>query len=46
LEIKPGPYRPNEFAHWAPEEGAPDARRMVEWLSGAKLGTAWSGMAG
>jgi cupin fold WbuC family metalloprotein len=46
LEIKPGPYRPNEFAHWAPEEGAPDARRMVEWLSGAKLGTAWSGRAG
>jgi cupin fold WbuC family metalloprotein len=46
LEIKPGPYRPNEFANWAPEEGAPDARRMVEWLSGAKLGTAWSGIAG
>jgi cupin fold WbuC family metalloprotein len=46
LEIKPGPYRPNEFADWAPEEGAPDARRMVEWLSGAKLGTAWSGIAG
>ena len=21
LEIKPGPYRPNEFADWAPEEG-------------------------
>jgi cupin fold WbuC family metalloprotein len=46
LEIKPGPYRPNEFANWAPEEGAPDAGRMVEWLSGAKLGTAWSGIAG
>jgi len=46
LEIKPGPYRPNEFANWAPEEGAPDAGRMVEWLSGAKVGTAWSGIAG
>jgi hypothetical protein len=46
LEIKPGPYRPNEFVDWAPEEGAPDASRMVEWLSGAKLGATWSGRAG
>ena len=46
LEIKPGPYRPNEFADWAPEEGAPDASRMVEWLSGAKLGATLSGRAG
>jgi cupin fold WbuC family metalloprotein len=23
LEIKPGPYRPNEFADWAPPEGDP-----------------------
>ena len=42
LEIKPGPYRPNEFADWAPEEGAPEAERIVNWLSAAKLGTAWS----
>jgi cupin fold WbuC family metalloprotein len=46
LEIKPGPYRPNEFVDWAPEEGAPDASRMVEWLSGAKLAATWSGRAG
>ncbi len=42
MEIKPGPYRPNEFADWAPEEGTPDASRMVEWLSAAKIGTGWS----
>jgi cupin fold WbuC family metalloprotein len=42
LEIKPGPYRPNEFADLAPDEGAPDAARIVNWLSAAKLGTAWS----
>jgi cupin fold WbuC family metalloprotein len=23
LEVKPGPYRPNEFADWAPPEGDP-----------------------
>jgi cupin fold WbuC family metalloprotein len=23
LEVKPGPYRPNEFADWAPAEGDP-----------------------
>jgi hypothetical protein len=22
IEIKPGPYRPNEFCDWAPDEGA------------------------
>ncbi len=42
LEVKPGPCRPNEFADWAPVEGAPDARRMLEWLTAAKPGTAWS----
>ncbi|MFZ1095038.1 MAG: WbuC family cupin fold metalloprotein [Xanthobacteraceae bacterium] len=46
LEIKPGPYRSNEFVDWAPEEGAPDASRMVEWLSTAKLGSDWAGMRG
>jgi cupin fold WbuC family metalloprotein len=46
LEIKPGPYRPNQFALWAPEEAAPDANRMVEWLTTAKRGTAWPGLRG
>jgi cupin fold WbuC family metalloprotein len=23
MEVKPGPYRPNEFADWAPPEGDP-----------------------
>ncbi len=23
MEVKPGPYRPNEFANWAPPEGDP-----------------------
>lgn len=30
LEVKPGPYRPNEFADWAPPEG--DAA-MAQYLS-------------
>jgi cupin fold WbuC family metalloprotein len=42
LEIKPGPYRPNEFAKWAPEEGAPGVSRFVEWLRDGKIGTGWS----
>src|SRR2546430_1953523 len=29
LEVKPGPYRANEFAHWAPEEGDANAERFV-----------------
>jgi cupin fold WbuC family metalloprotein len=39
LEIKPGPYRANEFAHWAPEEGDADADRFVEWATNAALGS-------
>jgi cupin fold WbuC family metalloprotein len=41
IEIKPGPYRSNEFAAWAPEEGDAKAARFVAWIAGAKLGTAW-----
>jgi cupin fold WbuC family metalloprotein len=41
MEVKPGPYRPNEFAAWAPEEGDAEAARLVEWLTHAKPGTAW-----
>ena len=29
LEVKPGPYRPNEFAPWAPDEGTVEAERML-----------------
>jgi cupin fold WbuC family metalloprotein len=42
LEIKPGPYRPNDFADWAPEEGAPDASLYVEWATHSSAGSRWS----
>ena len=42
LEVKPGPYRPNEFMDWAPEEGATDAAALVDWMTHAKLGARWS----
>lgn len=41
FEVKPGPYRPVEdkdFAAWAPEEGDPDAERVVAWYEVAKPG--------
>jgi cupin fold WbuC family metalloprotein len=38
LEIKPGPYLPNEFADWAPEEGDASASRFVEWATNASSG--------
>ena len=41
LEVKPGPYRPNEFAPWAPEEGAPASSAFVHWAAGASLGSRW-----
>jgi cupin fold WbuC family metalloprotein len=42
LEIKPGPYRPNEFMPWAPAEGVPDADRFVAWALAARAGTLWN----
>jgi cupin fold WbuC family metalloprotein len=33
LEIKPGPYRPNEFADWAPPEGDPAVPRYLASLA-------------
>ncbi len=33
LEVKPGPYRPNEFADWAPPEGDPAVPRYLESLA-------------
>jgi cupin fold WbuC family metalloprotein len=41
LEIKPGPYLPNEFADWAPEEGDASASRFVEWATNAGSGERW-----
>ena len=41
LEIKPGPYRPNEFAPWAPEEGEPTSRAFVHWAASARVGSKW-----
>lgn len=41
LEIKPGPYRPNEFAPWAPEEGEPTSGAFVQWAAGARVGSKW-----
>jgi cupin fold WbuC family metalloprotein len=30
VEIKPGPFVPNEFADWAPKEGAVNAARFLD----------------
>jgi cupin fold WbuC family metalloprotein len=42
LEIKPGPYVPNEFADWAPKEEAVNASRFVEWATNAAVGANWA----
>jgi cupin fold WbuC family metalloprotein len=41
LEVKPGPYRPNEFADWAPEEGHARAVQLMHWMEGAQPGQKW-----
>jgi cupin fold WbuC family metalloprotein len=41
FECKPGPFSPiqsEDFAPWAPEEGAPDAADCVRWMVRAMLG--------
>lgn len=41
FEVKPGPYRPtgeNDFATWAPKEGAPGADAFVKWMAHATVG--------
>ena len=45
MEIKPGPYRPNEFMAWAPEEDGAKAAAFLHWATGAEVGRAWSGAA-
>jgi cupin fold WbuC family metalloprotein len=42
LEIKPGPYVPNEFADWAPKEEAVNAGRFVKWATSAAVGANWT----
>jgi len=42
MEVKPGPYRANEFAAWAPEEGAAMAAAFVPWAASASVGERWS----
>jgi cupin fold WbuC family metalloprotein len=42
MEVKPGPYRPNEFAEWAPEEGATAAAAFPRWAAEARPGSRWS----
>lgn len=41
LEVKPGPYRANEFAAWTPPEGDPQAAGLVSWLEAVKPGQCW-----
>ena len=44
LEVKPGPYEPQddkEFAEWAPLEGHPNVTSFVRWLEKAELGERW-----
>ncbi|HEY2529161.1 MAG TPA: WbuC family cupin fold metalloprotein [Xanthobacteraceae bacterium] len=33
FEVKPGPYRPNEFADWAPPEGNAAVPRYLDSLA-------------
>jgi cupin fold WbuC family metalloprotein len=40
MEMKPGPYRPNEFAPWTPDEGTATATRLVQWMETAAVGAA------
>ena len=41
IEIKPGPYRVNEFADWAPEEGHERVDEFLHWAAAAALGQKW-----
>jgi hypothetical protein len=41
LEVKPGPYRPNEFADWGPQEGDAASGAFVRWAKGADVGAKW-----
>jgi len=41
VEIKPGPYAPNRFAEWAPEEGTERAGPFLRWVTSAETGRRW-----
>lgn len=41
MEVKPGPYRPNEFLDWTAEEGTPEAADFVRWSLSAAEGDSW-----
>ena len=41
VEIKPGPYAPNKFAGWAPEEGSERAGPFLRWVASAGSGHRW-----
>ena len=40
--MKGEPYRINEFADWAPEEGDATATKFVKWITNAVPGERWS----
>jgi cupin fold WbuC family metalloprotein len=42
MEVKPGPYRSNEFVDWAPPEAAPEAPSFLEWAVRAEPGALWT----
>ncbi len=41
IEIKPGSYRPNEFADWAPEERHAQVTEFLRWATLAKPQEGW-----
>jgi cupin fold WbuC family metalloprotein len=41
MAVMPGPYRPKEFAPWAPEEDEPASSAFVHWAASASLGSRW-----
>ena len=40
-EVKPGPFKSNSFAKWAPAEGELRSKDFLLWLETAPLGQAW-----
>jgi cupin fold WbuC family metalloprotein len=42
MEVKPGPYRANEFARWSLEENTAGITQFVQWLETAAPGGRWS----
>lgn len=44
MEIKPGPYRANEFADWAPPEGDARAPAFIDWATNAAIGRQWKNL--